>query len=43
MSDRFYQLTCDVDIHNASASSDAVGGITDVRPGQVVGHRALKE
>lgn len=35
--------TCDVHVHDAGAGPDAVGGVTDVRPGQVVGHRALEE
>ncbi len=41
--DRLYQPTCDVDVHDASASPDAVGRVTDVRAGQVVGHRPLEE
>lgn len=35
--------TCDVHVHDTGAGPDAVGGVTDVRPGQVVGHRALEE
>lgn len=35
--------TRDVDVHAAGASPDAVGGVADVRAGQVVGHRTLEE
>lgn len=35
--------TCDVHVHDARAGPDAVGGVADVCPGQVVGHRALEE
>lgn len=41
--DRLYQPTCDVHVHNASASPDAVGGVTDVRAGLVVGYWPLEE
>lgn len=41
--DRLYQPTCDVHVHNASTSPDAIGGVTDVRAGQVVGYWPLKE
>lgn len=36
-------LTRDVDVHDASASPDAVGGVADVRAGEVVGHGPLEE
>lgn len=36
-------LTCDVHVHDAGASPDAVGGVAHVRAGQVVGHGALEE
>lgn len=39
----FDQPTRDVDVHDAGASADAVGGVADVRPGEVVGHGPLKE
>lgn len=42
-SDSHVDPTCDVHVHNASAGTDAVGGVTDICPGQVVGHRALEE
>lgn len=42
-SDRFCKPTCDVDVHDAGASPDAVGRVADVRAGQVVGHRSLEE
>lgn len=35
--------TCDVHVHDTGAGPDAVGGVTDVRPGQVIGHRALEK
>lgn len=35
--------TCDVHVHDASAGTDAVGGVADICPSQVVGHRALEE
>ena len=38
-----YQPTCDVDVHNASSSPDAVGRVADVGAGLVVGHRSLEE
>ncbi|RCU37944.1 hypothetical protein DVA76_17915, partial [Acinetobacter baumannii] len=41
--DRIYQPTGDVDVHDASASPDAVGRVADVRASQVVGHRPLEE
>lgn len=34
---------CDVDIHDAGTSPDAIGGVANVRSCQVVGHRALEE
>lgn len=37
------QPTCDVDVHNASASTDAVGRVTDICAGQVVGYGPLEE
>lgn len=42
-SGRLHPPTRDVDVHDAGTSPDAVGGVTDVRPGQVVGHRPLEE
>lgn len=35
--------TCDVDVHNASASSNAIGGVTDVSPRQVIGNWPLEK
>lgn len=43
ISGRIYLPTCDVYVHYAGASADAVGRVTDIRPSQVVGHRALEE
>lgn len=40
---RWRPPTRDVHVHDAGAGPDAVGGVADVRPGQVVGHRALEE
>lgn len=42
-SDRRRRTTCDVDVHDAGASPDAVGRVADVGAGQVVGHRPLEE
>lgn len=36
-------LTCDVHVHDAGASPDAVGGVAHVRAGHVIGHGALEE
>lgn len=40
---RFSRPTGDVHIHDARASSNAVGGVADVCAGQVKGHGALEE
>ena len=40
---RLHQPTRDVDVHDARASPDAVGGVADVRAGEVVGHGPLEE
>lgn len=40
---KLVQRTCDVDVHDTGASPDGVGGVTDIRAGQVVGHGALEE
>lgn len=39
----FLGPTRDVHVHDAGASSDAVGGVAHVRAGQVEGHGALEE
>jgi len=41
--DSYNQPTCDVDVHDAGASPDAVGGVTNVRSSQVIGHWPLEE
>lgn len=41
--DRRHQPTCDVHLHAAGAGPNAVGSITHIGAGQVVGHRTLEE